>query len=99
MPATETHRDGRQRILIVDDEPDITYVLKLGLERAGFSVDAYNDPKEALSHVTSGKYDLALFDIRMPGMNGFDLFREFRKIDARTSVCFMTAFEIHHSEF
>ena len=89
----------RARILIVDDEVDITKVLKSGLERSGFAVDAYNDPIEALASVTPQKYDLAIFDVQMPIMNGFDLFREFRKIDVRTSVWFMTAFEIHLPEF
>jgi two-component system, OmpR family, response regulator ChvI len=87
------------RILIVDDEADITKVLKLGLERNGLAVDAYNDPIEALASVTPQKYDLAIFDVRMPRMNGFELFREFRKVEPRTNVWFMTAFEIHLPEF
>jgi CheY-like chemotaxis protein len=93
--------DGRSRarILIVDDEPDITDLLKLGLVRHGFQVEAYNDPAEALANIAPKKFDLAVFDIRMPEMNGFELFREFRKIDPSASVCFMTAFEIYLSEF
>ena len=82
----------------MDDEADITNVLKLGLERNGFA-EAHNDPTEALASVAPKKYDLAIFDIRMPKMNGFELFREFRKIEDQAGVCFMTAFEIYLSEF
>jgi len=82
------------RILAVDDEPDITASLKRGLERQGFEVDTYNDPTEAASKFRPNTYNLALVDVGMPGMGGFDLFREIRKSDAMIKVCFLTAFEI-----
>ncbi|HYT45952.1 MAG TPA: response regulator, partial [Methylomirabilota bacterium] len=46
----------------------------------------------------SGSYDLALIDYKMPNMNGFELYREIRKIDERVKVCFITAFEVYHEE-
>lgn len=88
-----------KKIAIVDDEPDITSVLKKGLEQHGFSVDAFNDPEEALSSFKPDHYDLMIIDIRMPKVNGFDLYRELRKRDSKVKVCFLTAFEIYYEEF
>ena len=87
------------RILIVDDEDDITTVLKRGLEAEGFEVDAYNDPLLALHNYKQNAYDLALIDISMPKMNGFELFRELRARDSKIKVCFITAFEVYYDEF
>jgi len=69
--------------LVVDDEADITAVMRRGLEKEGFGVDTFNDPLEALSDFKPGVYDLALLDIRMDKMNGFELFRALQKIDKK----------------
>jgi CheY-like chemotaxis protein len=84
--------------LVVDDEPDITLIFAMGLEDNGFTVDAFNDPIQALSNFKSGLYDLALIDCKMPNMNGFELYREIRKIDHKIKVCFVTAFELYYEE-
>lgn len=88
-----------KKVAVVDDEPDITTVLKRGLEHHGFSVDVFNDPQAALSSFKPNHYDLMIIDIRMPKLNGFDLYRELKKKDANTKVCFLTAFEIYYDEF
>lgn len=88
-----------RKIAIVDDEPDITAVLKKGLEQNGFAVEAFNDPRLALSGFKPGYYDLVIIDIRMPNINGFDLYRELKKRDGDVRVCFLTAFEIYYEEF
>jgi DNA-binding response OmpR family regulator len=88
-----------KRILVVDDEEDITTLLKLGLEREGYQVDSYNDPLVALSNFRSGAYDLVVIDIRMPQMSGFELCRQIRKIDKGAKICFFTAFEVYREEF
>jgi DNA-binding response OmpR family regulator len=90
---------GNVKILVVDDEPDITSSLKLGLERHGFQVDAYNEPKKALGDFKSGYYDMVFLDIRMPEMNGFELYRELKKIDDKVAISFLTAFDVYQSEF
>lgn len=92
-------RTKKYRILVVDDEPDITLVFRTSLEQAGFDVDAFNDPQDALAQVTAGKYDLLLLDIRMLKMNGFELYKAILKIDDKPKVCFITAFEIYYDEF
>src|SRR5215204_5993409 len=74
--------EGRNRILIVDDEPDIARLFKLGLEyEGGFEVDVYNDPILALSNYMPGLYDLLLLDIRMPKMSGLELYQNIREKD------------------
>lgn len=88
-----------KRIAVVDDEVDITAVLKKGLEHHGFAVDIFNDPQAALASFQPGVYDLMIIDIRMPKLNGFDLYRELRKKDSGVKVCFLTAFEIYYEEF
>jgi DNA-binding response OmpR family regulator len=89
----------KYRILVVDDEVDIGLVMKLGLEKEGFEVDVFNDPEAAKAHFKAGHYDLLLVDIRMPKINGFELYRELLKIDDKTKICFITAFEIYFDEF
>ena len=88
----------KRRILVVDDEPDITLMLKLGLEDGGFDVDAFSDPELALSSFRPGLYDLVLIDIMMPKMDGFALYEQLKKVDPGVKVCFLTASEMYHEE-
>ncbi|HZB17498.1 MAG TPA: response regulator [Nitrososphaeraceae archaeon] len=83
-------------ILIVDDEIDITLAFKKGLENNGFMVDIYNDPVTALLNFKPDFYDLILVDVRMPKMNGFELYQEIEKVDKKSKVCFITAFEVYY---
>jgi DNA-binding response OmpR family regulator len=87
------------RILVVDDEPDLTQVSRLALEYHGFKVDSFNDPYLALSKYTPGLYDLVILDIKMPNMDGFELYQEMKKIDTSANVCFLTASEQYYEEF
>lgn len=91
-----TYLSKMTKILIVDDDTDITLAFKKGLENDGFKVDVFNDPVEALSNFEASKYDLLLLDIRMPKMNGFELYKEMDKIDNDIKVCFITAFEVYY---
>ena len=69
--------------------PDITNSLSLALEDSGlFEVDTYNDTLEALSNFKANSYDLVLLDIRMPKMNGYELYDNMKKIDTKVKVCF-----------
>jgi two-component system, OmpR family, response regulator ChvI len=77
--------------MIVDDERDIVDVMRMSLKRSGFRVDAFYEPIEALHQFRSGKYDLALIDVRMPIMDGFTLYKHMKVIDPQLKVCFMTA--------
>jgi CheY-like chemotaxis protein len=85
-----------KRILLVDDEPDITMAISIVLETECFKVDSFNDPVLALSSFRSRYYDLVILDIKMPKMNGFELYTEIRKIDNQVKVCFITAGEMYY---
>jgi DNA-binding response OmpR family regulator len=91
------------RILFVDDEPDIITTIKKGLEENGFVVDAFTEPSEALSAFRPELYDLLLVDVKMPQMNGFELYQELRKkagavvADKKDfKTCFITAYEVYY---
>src|ERR687888_2177923 len=84
----------KNRIFVVDDEPDVKLALKIVLEENGFQVDAFDDPIIALDNFRNGVYDLLILDIKMPKMRGFELYREIRKIDNKVKVCFLTAGEM-----
>jgi CheY-like chemotaxis protein len=87
-----TSTSAKRRLLVVDDDPDITLTVKMALEDIGlFQVDTFNDPELALSSFEPGLYDLVLLDFRMPKMYGHELYDEMKKIDGRIKVCFMTA--------
>jgi DNA-binding NtrC family response regulator len=97
--TTHHHSGNPRKILIVDDEPDITSTFDMILEMNGFEVDSYNDPLLALSNFKPNSYGLALLDIRMPKMNGFALYKKMKKIDNKIEACFITAFEDYREEF
>ena len=90
---------NNSRILLVDDEPDISLVFRTVLKDEGFKVDSFTDPQLALSHLKPDFYDLVVLDIKMPNMNGFKLYKELRKIDSKLKVCFLTASEMYYVEY
>ena len=89
------------RVLIVDDEPDLNLAVKTVLKENGFQVDTFTDPLLVLENFKkeAGRYDLLMLDIRMPNMNGFELYKQIKKIDDKVKVCFLTAGEIDYQQF
>jgi DNA-binding NtrC family response regulator len=89
------------KLLIVDDDSDIVHVLKLGLIKNGFLVDAFTNPEEALRSFKSNaeRYCLVLSDVRMPGLSGIQLTRKVKEINPNVKVVLMTAFEVRNNEF
>jgi two-component system capsular synthesis sensor histidine kinase RcsC len=105
-----TEQSFYKRILIVDDDPDITFTIRVGLEqyltegndinnyrhnKTRFEVYTYNNPLELLSEFKPGFYDLLLTDIDMPYMNGFELNQKIFELDANVRVCFMSAADVN----
>jgi DNA-binding response OmpR family regulator len=87
----------RTRILIIDDEPDITLAFRKALTDKGFDqVETANDPVLDVKNFKAGSYDLLIIDIVMSQMDGFSLYENIRKIDNKVKVCFITAFEINY---
>jgi DNA-binding response OmpR family regulator len=87
----------KSKILIVDDEPDITESFGLALEDSGFEVDKFNDPAIALASFKPNVYGLLILDIKMPKMDGFELYDKIKKIDEKVEVFFISAFDIDHA--
>jgi DNA-binding response OmpR family regulator len=93
---TNSTLEKKRSILVVDDEPDIVITLKTVLERNNFRVDTYTEPLQALKNFKLDTYNLLILDIKMPQMNGFELYKELIKIDKNIKVCFLTALsELH----
>jgi CheY-like chemotaxis protein len=91
--------ENKRKILVVDDEPDNASIFTMSLEDEGFEVNTFTEPLLALSTFKAGsKYDLLILDIKMPDMNGFELYEEIRKIDNKSKVCFLTAFGEGYTE-
>lgn len=88
-----------KRVMVVDDESDLPLFFSMTLEYQGFVVDAFNDSRNALSSFKPDYYDLVVLDIKMPGMDGFELYKEIQKIDNKANVCFLTASELYYEEF
>ncbi len=90
-----------KRILLVDDDPDITLTFKAGLEghyydgKRRFEVYAYNDPLLVVKEFKPHFYDVLLTDVYMPKMSGFELFEKVVELDVNIRVCFMTAFLVN----
>jgi DNA-binding response OmpR family regulator len=80
--------------MLVDDEPDITFSFNMALEDHGFVVDTFNDPLQALSSFKVGLYIIAVLDVKMPEMNGFELASKIRELDNKVKIAFMSAFDI-----
>ncbi len=80
-----------KRILLVDDEQDIIFTIKIILEENGFKVDSFNDPILALNYYKVNFYALVILDIKMPKMDGFELYTKIREKDPKLKICFLTA--------
>ncbi len=89
------------RLLVVDDEPDIVQVFKLGLQQSSrFLVDGFTNPEEALQSFKSNRdsYRVVITDTRMPGLSGIELTKRVKEINPNVKVVLMTAFEVIDSK-
>ena len=80
-----------KKILLVDDEPDVTYTIKNILEDNEYNVDSFNDPILALNYYKINFYALVILDIKMPKMDGFELYTKIGEKDPQVKICFFTA--------
>ena len=87
-----------KNILLVDDEPDLTFTLKYILEAYDFTVDTFTDPVIALNYYKVNFYDLVILDIKMPRIDGFQLYTKLREKDPKVKICFLTATAIFTEE-
>lgn len=91
-------KNENKRILIVDDEPDVSLVLKKVFKNAGFAAESCDDPIVALKNFSAASFDLILLDIKMPEMDGFSLYKQLKKQDNDAKICFLTASEMYFSQ-
>jgi two-component system, OmpR family, response regulator ChvI len=92
----DSDKTRMKRIFLVDDDYDHTITFKMGLELAKFEVDAYNDSAIALSKFKPDYYDLLLIDVKMPKIDGFELYEKIKEIDNKVLVWFITAYETYY---
>lgn len=95
---SEPSKQNSVNVLIVDDDRDILFTYKSILSAAGYNVEAFADSNEALSHFKQrdpSYYDLIITDIRMPKLNGFQLYQKLKESKTDIKVLFTTAFEVN----
>jgi two-component system, cell cycle sensor histidine kinase and response regulator CckA len=98
--TAEDNKKPLARLLVIDDDPDIVYVLKHGLLSYGFLVDAFTNPEEALQHFKSnpGGYRLVLADSWMPSISGTQLAKKVKEVNPNVKVLLLTGSEIRDYE-
>jgi len=90
-------REGRPRVLVVDDESSIRELLAKTLALAEYDVDTAPDGRAALERLRLGHYDLLIADLKMPGMDGLTLIREAKRLKADMPVIIITGFSTESS--
>ena len=82
---------NNKRIMIIDDDKDITDLFSIFLEYNGYIVNAYTNPVEAFNNFRKNSHDLIILDLKMPKMNGMILYHKIKEIDDKVIICFTTA--------
>ena len=82
---------NKRRIMIIDDDEDITNLFSIFLEHNGYIIDAYINPVEAFNNFKKNSHDLIILDLKMPMMDGMTLFHKIKEIDSNVIICFTTA--------
>ena len=90
-------RDGRSRVLVVDDESSIRELLQKTLALAEYDVDVAPDGRAALERLRLGNYDLLIADLKMPGMDGLTLIREAKRLKTDLPIIIITGFSTESS--
>jgi DNA-binding response OmpR family regulator len=82
---------NNKRIMIIDDDIDITNLFSIFLEYNGYIVDAYTNPLEAFNNFRKNSHDLIVLDLKMPKMDGMTLYHKMKEIDDNVLICLTTA--------
>ena len=84
-------------VMLIDDDPSISFLFTQYLRSAGMIVDPFTDPEKALAHFVESDYrhyDLVITDIRMAQLNGFELYQQLKTLDPNLQIIFVTALDI-----
>lgn len=79
------------RILIAEDEQDLNEIISQKMTEEGYSIDSCFDGEDALFYLQSADYDIAIIDVMMPKLNGFDVVKRYRQNGGNAPVIFLTA--------
>src|SRR5918912_3511904 len=90
---------SKRRIMVVDDEKDVSFALKTMLEKHGYEVDSFNTSHLALQKFKANVYDLVILDVRMPSISGFELSRLIKNMDSQVKIIIISAFELYNETF
>ena len=82
---------NNKRIMIIDDDKDITDLFSIFLEYNGYIINAYTNPVEAFNNFRKNSHDLIILDLKMPQMDGMALYHKIKEIDNNVIICFTTA--------
>jgi DNA-binding NtrC family response regulator len=92
-PLNKKEDTMAQKILIVDDEPDMLKLLSMILkEKTPYDITTTNNPLEALDLVKKGSFDLVISDLKMPGLDGIELIDAVKKVDEDIPIIIITAY-------
>ena len=94
-----TTNQRKKRILFVNDDEDTADVIKEDLSIHGYEVEAFVDPNLALQNFKASNYDLLLLNVRMRGLNGFELYNKMKKIDENIQICFISASNTFYEKY
>ncbi len=86
-----TNYNDKKRIMIIDDDVDITNLFKIFLEYNAYRVEAYTDPAKALYTFRKNKYDLILLDLKIQHIDGLIIYKKLKEIDEQVIICLTTA--------
>ena len=89
----------KPKLLVVDDEENLRELYRLELEEEGYEVDTAINAVDVMSKLDSGKYEIIVLDIQMPGMPGIDLLQKIVARDRRQSVILHTSFASYRDNF
>jgi DNA-binding response OmpR family regulator len=82
---------------LIDDDKDVLFTFESIIRNEGYNVTSYSDSNKALDHLSSLDpyyYDLIVLDIRMPGFNGFQLYKQIKVLNSDTKVLFLSALDV-----
>jgi len=81
---------NNKKIMIIDDDKDITDLFSIFLEFNGYIINAYTNPLEAFNNFRKNSHDLIILDLKMPNMDGITLYHKIKEIDNNVIICFTT---------
>jgi DNA-binding response OmpR family regulator len=84
-------KPAKPRILLVEDDPNLSFVIKEYLELMDYETTLCNDGESGLAEYNRGKYNLVILDVMMPKKDGFAVAEDIRKVDDATPIIFLTA--------